>query len=107
MDDKDIERFWSKVDKSGEHWMWTAGCSPVGYGRFALKGKMIDAHIVSFFLKAGRWPAPSPQGYGKAIIRHACDIEACVRFKHLIEGEYSDNANDREERLRGRWTKTN
>lgn len=30
------ERFWAKVDKSGECWLWTSAISPGGYGAFWL-----------------------------------------------------------------------
>ena len=29
-----MERFWSKVDKSGDCWLWTASCARSGYGQY-------------------------------------------------------------------------
>jgi hypothetical protein len=29
---EDLSRFWSKVDTSGDCWLWTGGVSPKGYG---------------------------------------------------------------------------
>lgn len=34
------ERFWSKVDSSGECWLWTAVLNSAGYGRYWRDGKM-------------------------------------------------------------------
>ena len=42
-----IERFWAKVDRSGEHWLWTGATSKAGYGQIKLggrKGKLLYAH---------------------------------------------------------------
>ena len=37
------QRFWPKVDKSGECWLWT-GCQVHGYGSFFADGKYRYAH---------------------------------------------------------------
>jgi hypothetical protein len=42
------ERFWAKVDKSGECWIWTGGCFKNGYGEFGLDGKMRLTHRISY-----------------------------------------------------------
>lgn len=39
MTPKDIERFNSKIDKSGDCWDWTASDNGNGYGNFKLNGK--------------------------------------------------------------------
>lgn len=38
------DRFWEKVDQSGECWLWTGGTSTNGYGRFSVNGRMVNAH---------------------------------------------------------------
>lgn len=43
----DKERFWSKVDLSGECWVWT-GTKAGGYGRFYLNRRMMPAHRYSW-----------------------------------------------------------
>jgi len=48
-----MDRFWAKVDKSGECWIWTARIAPNGYGHFNLNGRTRSAHSVAMEL-AGR-----------------------------------------------------
>jgi hypothetical protein len=80
------ELFWTKVDKTGECWLWTAGqCK--GYGQFAVKRKGIRAHIYSYTLVNG----PVPEGY---VIRHICDTPLCVRPDHLLAGTQKENVQD-------------
>lgn len=70
------DRFWSKVDKSGECWVWTAGQSH-GYGCFAVKkGKTVYAHRLAYELLVG----PIPNGLQ---IDHLCRNRRCVRPDHL------------------------
>ena len=37
------ERFWTKVEKTPECWLWTAGVTSLGIGQFRVEGKMIQA----------------------------------------------------------------
>lgn len=41
-----MERFWSKVDRSGECWTWKAYRNARGYGYFALRKRMGLGRIV-------------------------------------------------------------
>lgn len=66
------ERFWSKVDRSGECWLWTAYTFD-GYGRFRLNGESIRAHHYVM----GRPPTPGWE------VDHTCRNRACVRPSHL------------------------
>lgn len=94
------ERFWSKVDTTGDCWIWTRHCSPQGYGKFMLrKGVLVGAHTVSYALARG---AIAP---GK-VICHRCDNPPCVNPDHLFIGTQVDNALDmfakgRAQRTRG------
>jgi DNA-binding transcriptional regulator YiaG len=92
MQQKDIERFWSKVDKSGECWIWTAFRSK-GYGMFQLKGKAEGAHRIAYTLAYG----PIPEGM---FVCHACDNPPCVRPDHLWLGTIQDNNRDRDQKGR-------
>lgn len=79
------ERFWNKVDKSGDCWVWTAAPDTAGYGQFRFEGKNVKAHRVSFFFEHGYWPR---------IARHSCDNPPCVNPAHLLDGSYKDNTDD-------------
>jgi hypothetical protein len=70
------ERFWVKVDKSGDCWKWTAYVMPFGYGQFGLKGRTVLAHRFAYEATIGTIPA------GKEL-DHICFNRICVRPDHL------------------------
>jgi len=71
--------FWSKVDKSGECWLWLAAAS-TGYGSYPIRWPdgSVDhcAHRVAWRLLRG----PIPPGL---VLHHKCGIRHCVRPDHL------------------------
>ena len=69
------ERFWAKVDKTGECWLWTASTGNRGYGYFR-DGAAYKAHRFSFELANG----PIPLGLE---VDHMCHVTACVNPAHL------------------------
>jgi hypothetical protein len=111
----DVERFWSKVDKSGECWNWTGGTSGVrgerpGYGRFHAgsrasgTARMVSAHRYAFEIEHG----PIPDGL---VLCHRCDNQRCVRPSHLFVGTHADNVADMRAKGRGayghrHWSRT-
>ena len=94
------ERFWPKVDKSGECWVWTGYRNPSGYGELH-RGRrgtgMVRAHRFSWELANG----PIPRGL---CVLHRCDNPPCVNPDHLWLGTKADNQRDMASK--GRGTKT-
>lgn len=72
-------RFWAKVDRSGDCWLWQGATVPRGYGKFQ-RGRRGDgfaiAHRVAYEMTIG----PIPEGMH---IDHLCRTPACVRPSHL------------------------
>lgn len=88
--DKQILRFWSKVDKHNynECWSWLG---PVirgkNYGIFNINERNYLAHRVSFFLDADIQPI--------LLVLHECDNPICVNPWHLFQGTQEDNMQDK------------
>lgn len=79
-------RFWSKVKKTDGCWLWIAGKSPDGYGKFLLsKRETKRAHRVAWWLHHGAWPNPD------LYLLHLCNEPLCVRPDHLREGTQAEN----------------
>jgi hypothetical protein len=74
----DIVRFWSKVEKTSDCWLWKAGRLHLrgGYGEVHWNGKTQRAHVVAYVLSIG----PVPTGHE---LDHLCQNTACVRPDHL------------------------
>lgn len=74
-------RFWSKVDKSGDCWLWTGRTKPDGYGVF--KNKSPDGRWVHVYAHRFSYEAvcgPIPEGL---TIDHLCRVRNCVNPDHL------------------------
>ena len=74
--DKWVSRFWEKVDKSGECWVWTSAFNNKGYGVFNAGGRVRYAHRISVVL-SGR---EIPEGL---VLDHLCRRPLCVNPEHL------------------------
>ena len=74
------ERFWSKVDRSGECWTWTAARTRDGYPRFYFDGRVQYAHRLAWAEVNG----PIPEGIDLDHVRaRGCTSKSCVRPEHL------------------------
>ena len=96
LSEKDIERFWSKVDKKSEDecWEWTGGRNKGGYGRLWAQNTRIYAPRISWVLHNGQIPKGNPP-YGSMFVCHKCDNPGCVNPAHLFLGATLDNMRDK------------
>ena len=82
------ERFWSRVDKSGDCWTHSgAKNSPRGYPQCTGINGSVLAHRMSWELNEG----PIPKG---AWVLHLCNNRSCVRPSHLSLGTHQQNMDD-------------
>lgn len=88
-------RFWSKVEKTGECWEWTAALNNKGYGVIGDGRKLVYAHRLSWEMHTGKKPT--------ADILHSCDNPKCVRPAHLFAGSHAENMFDKQ--VKGRAAK--
>lgn len=73
-----VVRFWAKVEKGPECWLWTAATSQKGYGRFdGAPSSSRMAHRVAWELAFGSVP-------DGLVIHHACANKLCVNPGHLV-----------------------
>lgn len=73
---RNYKRFWAKVDKTGECWLWTAGTFTSGYGQFWMYGEGITAQRAAVLLEG----QTIPEGWQ---VDHLCRTRLCVRLDHL------------------------
>jgi len=89
-----MDRFWAKVDKSGECWEWTAFKDDCGYGCFGLNGRRERAHRVALILDGVDIPL------GMCVCHH-CDNPGCVNPDHLFIASHTENMKDMKNKGRG------
>ena len=93
------DRFWSKVDTSGDCWLWTASKAVNGYGTFSVgpagTRQLFMAHRVALAFSGTLDIA------GMEVCHH-CDTPACVRPEHLFIGTKSDSMQDMRSKGRGK-----
>ena len=87
---RDIERFESKVDKSGGPdacWEWVGARDRDGYGQFGSTPRGRLAHRISWERSNG----PIPSGM---CVCHTCDCTSCVNPAHMFLGTHTENMRD-------------
>lgn len=71
-----LQRFWSKIIKTGNCWEWTACVLKNGYGQFTIDQKLYYAHRVSYAIFIGDIP-------NNLHLDHLCRNRKCVNPDHL------------------------
>lgn len=84
------DRFWAKVERGPECWLWRGFLDKNGYGKFNKEW----AHRVAYKLGNG----PITDGL---LVLHRCDNPPCVNPAHLFLGTYLDNSLDIKRKGRG------
>lgn len=87
VEEKDIQRFLSKVEKTDTCWIWTGYKTKTGYGTFKFKYYPHPAHRFSYQIFKGE----IPKGLH---ICHSCDNPSCVNPEHLWTGTAQQNMID-------------
>lgn len=97
MEQRIIDRFWSRIDKNGpvpKHrpelgpcWIWTRSRTSAGYGNISLGTRHEYTHRISWMLHFGDIPT------GLHVL-HKCDNPPCCRPDHLFIGTHTDNHAD-------------
>ena len=89
------DRFWERVDKGSDCWLWTGKINKDGYGQLSVVGgQTVRAHRVSWEIHNGTIPN------GLQCLHH-CDTPACVNPAHLFLGTTQDNTADKIAKDRG------
>lgn len=98
--DKQIEDFWSKVNKTEDCWFWLNN-SYNTYGKFYTNNTSYCSNRISFILANGQNSLSETD-----VVRHTCRNRRCVNPNHLEKGTHADNTRDKIERDGGLITPT-
>lgn len=82
------DNFWSRVDKSGDCWIWTGAKNRRGYGVTSVDHRQVRAHRLAWEYTHGSIP-------GRQYVCHTCDNPPCCNPAHLFLGTHEDNMRDR------------
>lgn len=98
--EKDIERFWSKVDKRGddECWEWKGKIGNNHAGTININQKNYVPYRVSYFLKTGIDDS-------KQNVYHSCGNMSCVNPLHLYIKEHTNSIYEDKYLIESFWSK--
>lgn len=100
----EAERFWSRVDRSGDCWTWTGAKDRNGYGLFLVHvNPSPDPARICMHAQRYAWKITYGDCPDALFVCHHCDNPSCVRPDHLFTGTAIDNNKDRD--LKGRTAK--
>lgn len=85
-------RFFSKVNKTKECWLWKGVKNKAAYPSFQDGKTKVSAHRWSYRFHIGP--------IGKLWVLHRCDVKHCVNPSHLFLGTALDNNRDRQKKGR-------
>lgn len=82
------ERFWSKVEKTSDCWLWMAGKTHDGYGRFWAAGGEVLAHRFAYEAAGG-------------LIADGLQLDHLCRTRHCVNPLHTEPVTCRENLERG------
>ena len=89
----DLDRFWAKVDKSGDCWLWTGATSGsrgvATYGQVSIAGRRFLAHRVSMALHLGDLAIDAVVDHDSPGV--GCRNRLCVKPAHLVVTDVRGN----------------
>ncbi len=86
------EKFFSRVQKTDDCWIWLGSKNSEGYGKFLFNEGQL-AHRYSYLLHYGHLPSCDADGK-KLVVMHACDNPECTNPDHLVLGTHKENTRD-------------
>lgn len=78
------ERIRTRIDASGDCWLWTGHIKDNGYGSLTIFGRTQYAHRLVYELLVGSIPTG-------AELDHLCRVRNCVRIDHLEPVSKAEN----------------
>jgi hypothetical protein len=97
--ERQVNRLWSRLDRSGECWLWSGALNSKGYGHIRIGGRggrAVGTHQLAFYLT---------HGYLPSMVLHTCDTPNCCNPDHLFAGTGKANADDTMAKGRGNQPK--
>jgi hypothetical protein len=93
---KDLERFWNKVQilPFVSCWEWTGGKHKNGYGGFSFKGESVKAHRFAYHLINSNFPIKN--------LNHKNDLDHLCRNKLCVNPSHLEPVTNRENVIRGK-----